>query len=54
VFRRVCGELLSKGRQWVVTCRITARGWVSGLGDSRGVACLCVVKLTEELVTAWD
>jgi hypothetical protein len=54
VFRRVYGELMSKGRQWVVTCRITAPGWVPGPGDSRGVACLGVVKLTERLVNAWD
>jgi len=54
VFRRVCGELLCKGRHWVVTWRITALGWISGMGDSRGVACLGVVKLTERLVTAWD
>jgi hypothetical protein len=36
--RRVCCELLSKGRQWAVTWRITARGSVPGLGDSRGVS----------------
>jgi len=52
-FRRVCCELLSKGREWVATWRTTARGFVPGLGDSRGVACLGVVTLTERLVTAW-
>jgi hypothetical protein len=54
VFRHASGELLSKGRQWVVTWRITAREWVPGLGDSSGVACLGVVMLTEKLVNAWD
>jgi hypothetical protein len=53
-YRRVCCELMSKGRQWLVTWRITARGSVSGPGDSRGVACLGVVTLTEQMVTAWD
>ena len=52
-FRRVCCELLSKGRQCAVTCRITARGSVPRLGDSRGVACLGVMTLTEQLETAW-
>ena len=32
-FRRVCGELLSKGRQCVVIWRTTGRRWISGLGD---------------------
>ena len=46
MFRLVCGELLSKGRKWVVTCRITARRWIPGLENS--VAwCVCVVKLTD-------
>jgi hypothetical protein len=49
VSRRVCGELLSKGRQRAVTWRITTRGSVPGLGDSRSVACLGVVTLTEQL-----
>jgi hypothetical protein len=40
---RLCCELLSKGRKWVDTWRTTARGFVPGLGDSRGVACLGVV-----------
>jgi len=40
----VCGELLSKGRQWVVAWRTTIRESVPGLGDSRGVACLGVVR----------
>jgi hypothetical protein len=53
-FRRVCGELLSKGRQWAVTWVITARGSVPRLGNSRGVACLGVVTLTEQLETVWD
>jgi hypothetical protein len=53
VFRRVCCELLSKGREWVATWRTTARGLVPGLGDSRGVAWLGVVTLTVRLVTAW-
>ena len=53
-FRRVCCELLSKGRQWVVTWRITARGSVPGLGEARGEACLGMVTLTEQLETAWD
>jgi len=52
--RRVCGELLSKGRQWVVAWRTTVREWVPWLGDSRGVARLGVVTLTEKLVAAWD
>jgi hypothetical protein len=34
VFRRVCGELLSKGRQWVVTWRATGRERVPGPADS--------------------
>jgi len=51
--RRVCCELLSKGRKWVATWRTTARGLVTGLGDSSGMACLGVVTLTERLVTAW-
>ena len=38
MFRRVCCELLSKGREWVATWRTTTRGLVPGLGDSRGVA----------------
>ena len=37
-FRRVCCELLSKGTEWVATRRTTARGFVPGLGDSRGEA----------------
>ena len=37
-FRRVCSELLSKGRKWVVTWRTTVRGFVPGLGDSRDVS----------------
>ena len=53
-FRRVCCELLSKGRQRVVTWRITARGSVPGLGEARGEACLGMVTLTEQLETAWD
>lgn len=52
-FRRVGGELQGKGRQCVVACRGTWRGWVPGLGDSRVVACQGVVTLTERLVTAW-
>jgi len=36
-FRRVCGDLLSKCRQWVLTWRNTGREWVPGLGDSRGL-----------------
>jgi len=51
--RRICCEL-SKGRKRVVTWRTTAGGLVLGLGDSRDVACLGVVTLTERLVTAWD
>jgi hypothetical protein len=54
VFRRVCGQLLSKGRQWAVTWRFTARGSIPGLGDSSGVAFLGVVTLTEQLETLWD
>jgi hypothetical protein len=53
-FRRVCGELLIKGRQWVVTWRTTGREWVPGLGDSLDAACLGVVTLTERMVTVWD
>jgi hypothetical protein len=53
-FKRVCGELLIKGRQLVVTWSTTGRECIPGLGDSRGVACLGVVTLTERLVTAWD
>jgi hypothetical protein len=53
-FKHVCGEHLSKGRQWVVTSRTTGREWVPGLGDSCGVACVGMVTLTEGLVTAWD
>jgi hypothetical protein len=53
-FRHVCGDLLSKGRQWVVTWRTTRQEWVSGLGDSCGVACLGMVMLSKRLVTAWD
>lgn len=53
-FRRVCCELLSREGQWVVTCRITARGSVPGLGEARGEACLGVVTLTEKLEAAWD
>jgi hypothetical protein len=45
---------MRNGGQWVATYRITARECVSGLGDSRGVACLGVVILTERLATAWD
>jgi hypothetical protein len=37
-FKRVCGELLIKGRQLVVTWRATGRECLPGLGDSRGVA----------------
>ena len=51
--RRVCCELLGKGEQWVATWKTTARVLVPGPGDSRGVAGLSVVKLTERLVTAW-
>jgi len=51
--RRVCCELLSKGRKWVSTWRTTALELVPGLGDSRGVACLDVVTLTERLLTDW-
>jgi len=51
--RRVCCELLSKGREWVATWRTTSQGLVPGLGESSGVACLGVVTLTERLVTAW-
>ena len=51
--RRVCCELLSKGRELVATWRTTTREWVPGLGDSRGVAWLGVVTLKERLVTAW-
>ena len=36
-FRHVCGELLSKGWQWVVTWRTTGWEWVPGLGDSHDV-----------------
>jgi len=46
-FRRVCSELLSKGRHWVVTWRTTGQEWVPGVGDSRGVACLGVVTLSK-------
>ena len=46
MFRSVCGELESKGRQWVVTWRTTAREWVPGPGDTRDVACLGVVTLS--------
>jgi hypothetical protein len=38
MFRRASCELLRKGRRWVVTWRITAREWMPGLGDSRGVS----------------
>ena len=51
--RRVCCELLSQGREWFATWRTTEREWVPRLGDSRGVAWLGVVTLTERLVTAW-
>jgi hypothetical protein len=54
VVRRVCGELLSKGRQWAVTWWTTGREWVARPGDTRGVACLGVVTLTKRLDTAWD
>jgi hypothetical protein len=54
VGRRVCGELLSKDRLWVATCKTTGREWVPGPGGTRGVACLSVVTLTEILDTAWD
>ena len=40
--RRVCYELLSKGRKWVATWRTTALGLVPGRGDAK-----------ESLVTAW-
>jgi hypothetical protein len=53
-FRRVCGELLSKGRKWVVAWSITELDLVPNLGNSRGVMCLGVVTLTERLVTAWN
>ena len=53
-FGRVCGELLSKGRQWVVTWRTTGREWAPGLGNSRGRPCLSVVTLNERLVIAWN
>jgi len=53
-FRCVCGELLSKGRQRVVTWRTTRQEWVPVLGDACGVACLGVVTLSKQLVTAWD
>ena len=50
----VCSMLLSKGGHWVVTWRTTGGEWVTGLGDSRDVACLGVVTLTERLMAAWD
>jgi hypothetical protein len=53
-FRRVCGDLLSKGRKWVVAWRTTGLDLVPRLGNSRGVGFLGVVTLTERLVTAWD
>jgi hypothetical protein len=37
VGRRVCGELRSKDRLWVVTWRTTGREWVAGPGVTRGV-----------------
>ena len=44
-FRRICSELLSKGRQWLISRRTTGREWVLGLGDTRGLARLGVVTL---------
>ena len=38
----------------VVTWRSTAREWVPGPGDSRGVACLGVVTLSKRLVIGSD
>ena len=51
LFRRVCFELVSKGREWLVTWRTTAPGYVPGLGDSRFVSWLGVITLTVLLVT---
>jgi hypothetical protein len=51
VGRRVCGELLSKDRLWVVTWRTTGRDRVAEPGVTRGMACLGVVTLTEILDT---
>lgn len=52
-FRRVCGELLSKGRHWFVTGESGYLGWEI-LVVWHGVACLDVVTLTERLVDVWD
>ena len=46
-FRRVCGELLSNCREWVVTWRTVGQEWAPGLGDSHGVACLGMVTLSK-------
>jgi hypothetical protein len=49
----VVSSCVREDNEWAVTCRITGRGLVPGLGDSRGVPCLGVVTLTE-LETVWD
>jgi hypothetical protein len=54
VFRRVCGKLLSKGRQWIFTCKIAALGWEPGQEDSRGVAWRGVPRRDEDNGTTGD